>query len=132
MNPGIHCRPADRGRRLDSVPPANAAPTARVVFADVPRLVRELVANALSAHAGLEIVQDPSLGFDLAFADLQNAELSPSGLILLEMAARPKVLGLHDGRECVLYELRPHRSELGELSDAVLNQVLADALGWHR
>jgi hypothetical protein len=113
-------------------PPANAAPTVRVVFADVPLMVRELVADALSAHARLEILQDARLGFDLAFADLQNAELSPSGLILLEMAARPKVLGLHDGRECVLYELRPHRAELGELSDAVLTQVLASAIGRHR
>lgn len=111
-------------------------PPTQVVILDLPVLLRDLLMAVLAGHPEVRVrvlestTDTPWPDFDLAFVDLPDGELGPSGVDLLDRVSRPKLLGLYDdGRTGFLYELRPHRTPLGELSGPLLDRVLASMGG---
>jgi DNA-binding NarL/FixJ family response regulator len=110
---------------------------ARVVLLELPRLLQEIVERAVGGQPDMEIVADLPTARTLpaalaeARADVvisgaghDSAELSD----LLEERSRLKVLAVsNDGRDAVLYELRPVRTPLGELSPRTIVEAIRSA-----
>lgn len=96
-----------------------------VQIAEMPGVMRDLVTNVVAAQADMEIVPDLGTGSPHAparAADVVIVALPTSAngaAITAQRFAHPgqRILGLvADGRRAVLYELRPHVTELGEIS----------------
>jgi hypothetical protein len=115
-------------------------PTAslRIVVFDLPPLLRDLVLLALDPHQDIVTLTAEPGELDRVIVDDQPdaiiVPLDVNGLLgearrLLEDRARLRVLGvgLRDGRS-VLFELRPFRSELGEVAPNELPDLLRAAL----
>ena len=126
----------DRGRPAEnrrSHRDSDHLPDTRLAFADVPRLLRELVLELLGgegveACAGDLDVDDLHAGIASCGADVLVAgpRAGDPGAVcrLLEAFPRLKaVVMVEEGREAFVYELRPSRT-LGELSA----QLLADTV----
>jgi len=104
----------------------------RIVLASLPRMLGEIVRKVLGTAADLEIVDTVAsleeLGSALAVhaADVVIAGVSrPDGRgkfdALLRAHPAVRVFSLEsDGRETVLYELRPHSVALGNVSPEAL------------
>ena len=113
-------------------------PPIRVLIYDVPRMLHEIVIDALGHEAGVAVVPPPAgcttlaatlravRGADVVVVDAGHPELSEAawppplagrvGPALLAVAA--------DGRQASLVELWPHHVALGELSpDALATAV---------
>lgn len=107
---------------------------ARVVVLELPRLVQEIVEHAVGGQPDMEIVADlptaPTLPAALAEARadvvISGAEHGCAALSeLLGELPRLKLLAVSDdARNAVLYELRPTRTPLGEVSP----QTIVDAI----
>jgi DNA-binding NarL/FixJ family response regulator len=102
---------------------------------DVPRLLREIVLVALAGADDIDLVGE--LGADSAPAAL-NAGPADFAMLggddaqligdLLAVAPRLKLLTvIDDGRDAALYELRPQKVELGELSPERLVSIIREA-----
>lgn len=107
----------------------------RIVLVDMPPLLREIVRETASREPDLEVVREHEAGADLRAAVEQD---DPDFLIvgsgdataatvdsLITAGRRLRALEVRsDGRESVLYELRPHRVLLGEISpDTLLHTI---------
>lgn len=114
-------------------------PCIRILLFDLPPLLRDLVSREFDADEDMTSVVAASGGLERAVADhhpdavivpLDQYRLPPESRELLENRARLRVLGLdyRDGRS-VLYELRPDRSDLGEVAPAELPGLIRSALG---
>jgi hypothetical protein len=100
-----------------------------VAMLDLPRMSREIVARTLVPAPEIRLWQalDPADPPDVAIVGGNRGEdLSARALELINEYPRMKVLTLaEDGAETYVYELRPHRVLIGELSpDALLAAVL--------
>jgi DNA-binding NarL/FixJ family response regulator len=107
----------------------------RIVLVDMPPLLREIVREATSREPDLEVVREHEAGADLRAAVEQDdpdflivgsAEATEATVDSLVTAGRRlRALEVRsDGRESVLYELRPHRVLLGEISpDTLLHTI---------
>jgi hypothetical protein len=101
-----------------------------VALIDLPRMSRELVAGALLAEREIEVVT----GFDARkppdvaiIGGRHDEELPERALELLHEHPSMRVLTLaDDGAETYVYELRPHRVLIGELSPAALLEAVLD------
>ncbi len=101
-----------------------------VALIDLPRMSRELVAGALLAEPAIEV----AIGFDAReppdvaiVGGRHGEELPERALELLHEHPRMRVLTLaDDGAETYVYELRPHRVLIGELSAAALLDAVLD------
>jgi hypothetical protein len=103
-----------------------------VVLVDLPEVLNDIVVAALSRGAGVRIaalLRDAgSLPAALAGQMADVAIVAGSADVLAEpvrelLCRRPRLRVLRiggDGREAVLYELRPHGTPLGEMSPASL------------
>jgi DNA-binding NarL/FixJ family response regulator len=105
----------------------------RIVLVDMPRILREIIEQAVGGEPDLELVQarsEPGLraavessgaDFVISGADYDFAEVAR----LLEERPRLRVLAVTgDGREGFLYELRPTRTALGEVSrQTIVNAI---------
>ena len=102
----------------------------RVLLVDMPRIPRELIERALAAEPDMEIVgstpdleklPDAAAASDPEFVilGLVDEQLPPPAERYLDEHARLKLLGVeaHEGT-AFLYELRPERAALGEVSPA--------------
>ena len=94
----------------------------------MPRLVRDLIERALRAAPDMTVVGVLTSPAELLPAaretrphfvvvGLDNSSLPPECRLLLEEQPRTKMLGIESrAGEAHLYELRPHRIEIGEVA----------------
>ena len=124
-------RSAPRGKRLERT---------RIVLIDMPRMLREIVRETIAREPDFDLVgehdasdvraaveqDDPDfiiVGEDAAAnEDVRSLVGARRGLRALEVQS--------DGRESVLYELRPHRISLGEISADTLVRAIRAAPTW--
>jgi hypothetical protein len=109
----------------------------RILVFDLPPLLSDLVRRALDSNRDIVSISAKAGGLERAIAESHpNAVIVPldDGLLtetreFLEDRARLRVLGIsfRDGRS-VLYELRPSRSELGEVAPDELPALIRTAL----
>jgi DNA-binding NarL/FixJ family response regulator len=108
----------------------------RILVAGMPRMLRDIVGSLLTAHDDFEVVAEftdaselcsavERTAADVVILGLEDSELPDVGCQLLWERPSTKVLGIAaDGRKAFLYELRPHRIPLGEVSpDSLVDAV---------
>lgn len=106
----------------------------RVVLAQMPQMLQEIVRTILSAEPDMEI--DTSTLSERGMAS-SEALRSADVVILSEAEARTdahsavlfahphlRLVAINGGRRASLYELRPHRLPLGEMSPSALVQAV--------
>jgi hypothetical protein len=108
----------------------------KVMLGDMPRMLRELIGAAVRAAPDMSLVEDAvALTPDASSSSSQNADVmivsvssdTPAAQLESLLYARPHMTLLaigQNGRATTLYELRPHRVALGDVSP----QVLVDAI----
>lgn len=108
----------------------------RIVFAELPRMLREILTAALADEPDVELVgHTASLtelkrrvgrgDIDIVILGLTDAEMSAPHYELFDADARVRILALAEqGRTASLYELRPYRTVLGQGSPQELMQTL--------
>lgn len=112
----------------------------RIAFVDLPRMLREILKNVLGAQPDLRVVaefpSDVSLkaAASRSSADVLIAGMSDAGDEDLDevVTAHPriKVLAIESGgRWMFLYELRPRRVTLGEVSPERFVDLIRGSLG---
>jgi chemotaxis response regulator CheB len=112
----------------------------RIVLIDMSPLLREIIREALVPEPDLEVVAEHEgpvdlrnaverdgadlviLGADASADSVESLIKANSGVRAIEVRS--------DGRESVLYELRPHRVSLGEISSETLVRTIRAAPGW--
>jgi chemotaxis response regulator CheB len=112
----------------------------RIVLIDMSPLLREIIREALVPEPDLEVVAEHEgtvdlrtaverddadfviFGADASDESVHSLITANSGLRAIEVRS--------DGRESVLYELRPHRVSLGEISSETLVRTIRAAPGW--
>jgi hypothetical protein len=103
----------------------------RVVLVELTGLSRDVVKGILAEAPDIELIgevamwefsgPDPPARADVAILAGPGGSLSERAHGLLKLRPLLRVLAVgHGGREGSLYELRPHRTPLGELSSHVL------------
>jgi hypothetical protein len=107
----------------------------RVLVFAMPRLLHDILDRLLTGAPEIAVLEGPLPGEDLMGAAVRaNADvviaaersLARDAICgLLAARARTRLLAIsHDGSGGVLYELRPHREAIGELSrEAVLESI---------
>jgi len=114
----------------------------RIVLIDMPPLLREIVREAVARGEGLEVVAEhddaPELRATVERDDADfvivgsDAAAAACVTSLVESQRSVRALELRaDGRESVLYELRPHRVPLGEISAETLLRSIRGTPAWH-
>jgi DNA-binding NarL/FixJ family response regulator len=111
----------------------------RIVLIDMPPLLRDVVRNAIAGEPDLDVVSERSVaelgeaveedapdfvivGTDVASANVRAVVRPRGGVRALELHS--------DGKESVLYELRPHRVSLGEISSDTLLRTIRTLPDW--
>jgi chemotaxis response regulator CheB len=112
----------------------------RIVLIDMSPLLREIIREALVPEPDLEVVAEHEgpvdlrtaverdaadfviVGADAADDSVQSLVAANQGVRAIEVRS--------DGRESVLYELRPHRVSLGEISSETLVRTIRAAPSW--
>jgi len=125
---------------------ATAAPI-RVVLAEMPAMLRDIVKNILDRQPGINVIE---LAADSSLRDVLErteadvlivgaSEPADSAVPRQVLSALPltRVLMLAiDGQSAVMYELRPHQTPLGEVSREALVRAIrvraAHAAWWSR
>ena len=113
----------------------------RIVLVGMTPLLGEIVRETLAGEPDLEVVAEHDGDADLrealehADADfvIVGSDAAAGGLVralVEEGAARRALELLEDGKEGVLYELRPHQASLGELSPDALVRTIRAAPEW--
>jgi hypothetical protein len=101
-----------------------------VALIDLPRMSRELVTGALLANPEIQVTTglSGSRAPDVAIVGGRHGEdMSERALVLINECPRMLVLTLaDDGGGTYVYELRPHRVLIGELSPAALLEAVLD------
>jgi hypothetical protein len=97
----------------------------RVALVGLSGIVADIVRGALAAADDIEVHGELSVVTDVAILDLDSSALidSPAGL-LTDHPLLKVVTVSSNGRVASLYEMRPHRTDLGEVSP----QTLVDAV----
>ena len=107
----------------------------------MPPLLREIVRDAVEREADLELVRElddapdvtDALERDRADFVIVGSDAAATGSVASLVAAQQGMRALElraDGRESVLYELRPHRVPLGEISAEALVRTIRTAPTW--
>jgi DNA-binding NarL/FixJ family response regulator len=108
----------------------------RILLVDMPRLAREMIDAAVAAQNDMRVVATTANSSELtAAADtvrpsfvivgLDGDELPAEALSLFDEQPRLKVLGLEaDAGRAYLWQLRPEKRPLGELSPAAVVEVI--------
>jgi chemotaxis response regulator CheB len=114
----------------------------RIVLIDMSPLLREIVRETLAPEPDLDVVGEHAAGVDVREAVERGgadfvivgsdatAEAAVSSLVAAERGVRALELRA-DGREGILYELRPNRVALGEISPETLLQTIRAAPTWN-
>lgn len=108
----------------------------RILLVDMPRLAREMIDAAIAAQNDMRVVATTADPAELAAAagtvrpsfvivGLDGDELPAEALALFDEQPRLKVLGLEaDAGRAYLWQLRPEKRPLGELSPAAVVEVI--------
>jgi DNA-binding NarL/FixJ family response regulator len=111
----------------------------RILLADLPQMLRSIIRDIVAGQPDMEVVGElagqvgvPAMveQTGATFVIVRHTGLDPQDVIGELLACRPptRVLAIADeGRAGILYELRPHRIPIGELSAASL---VAAIRGW--
>ena len=110
----------------------------RIVLVDMPRLLRDVVRTA-ATDEWLRVVREYARPVELLDAvERARARVVVAGAgahdadavrRLLRAHPEVKVLAIRDdGRDTTLWELRPHRKRLGELSPTALRAAIHEAV----
>lgn len=114
----------------------------RVVLVDLAGLTREIVEGILAGAPDIEVIGEVSMRdfggpgdpvrADVAILAGDGGVLTQRAHELLKIRPLLRILAVgQGGREGSLYELRPHRTPLGELSSHVLlDAVRTGAVAW--
>lgn len=113
----------------------------RIVLIDMSPLLREIVRETLGREPGFDVVAEHEGGVDVREAVqagdadfvVLGADATASAVTraLVVEGARLRALEVHaDGLESVLYELRPHRVSLGEISPEMLLTTIRTKPDW--
>jgi hypothetical protein len=114
----------------------------RVVLVELTGLTRDVVKGILAEAPDIELIGEVSMSefggpnpparADVAILAGSGGPLSERAHELLKLRPLLRVLAVaYGGREGSLYELRPHRTPLGELSSHVLlDAVRTGAAAW--
>ena len=103
----------------------------RVAIVALPRMLSDIVVSILTTEADIEVVTagddaralDPRV--DVVILNLDDAARADSLQELMLANPRLRIVAIAaDGRRIALYEMRPHRTPLGELSAAQLVAVV--------
>jgi hypothetical protein len=88
------------------------------LLGEMPQTLRAILEHALSAQEDIVVVHDESLACpDVLIVGAGCADHREVTRALLQRWPRTRILLVMEaGRRSVLYELRPHRTEFGELS----------------
>jgi DNA-binding NarL/FixJ family response regulator len=128
-----HARGSKRGDSLVSI---------RIVLADLPQMLRSIIRDILAGEPDMEVVGELPGQAELpamvrrtgaTFVIVRQTSPDPPTIFHDLLAARPptRVLAIADeGRAAILYELRPRRIAIGELSAARLVAAIRDKKGW--
>jgi len=113
----------------------------RIVLVDMSPMLREIVRGILAREPDLEIVGEHDDAADVTEA-VEREEpdfviVGSDGAVeerirtLVDSSRSLRALQVHsDGKESVLYELRPHRVSLGEISSDTLLRAIRAAPSW--
>ena len=113
----------------------------RIVLVDLPPLLREIVRETIAREPDLDVVAEHDAGVDVrAAVEREDADFvivgsdavagaAVSTLVAADRGVRALELR-SDGRDSVLYELRPHRVALGEISPEALLHTIRSAPTW--
>jgi DNA-binding NarL/FixJ family response regulator len=105
----------------------------------MPRMLCDIISSTLSGEPDMDVIGEPRDGVDVVRAashmrvdvlvmGLADSELPGDCVRLFKVQPRIRVLGVAgDGRRVFLYELRPQRTPLGELSPQELVDVVRAA-----
>jgi DNA-binding NarL/FixJ family response regulator len=113
----------------------------RIVLIDMSPLLREIVRETLACEPDLDVVAEHEAAVDVRevverdradFVIVGSDADAADGVRSVVSADRGvRALELHsDGKESVLYELRPHRVSLGEISPAALLRTIRAVPAW--
>ena len=113
----------------------------RIVLIDMSPLLREIVRDVIVQAPDLELVGEHDVAEDVGelverdradFIIVGSDAASDDGVRSLVGAGLGlRALEVHsDGKESVLYELRPHRVSLGEISSDTLLRTIRAAPNW--
>jgi hypothetical protein len=115
-----------------------------VVFAGLPRLLRDILYASVLLQDDLSLVGEAATPGDLERILRQEGadvivlgdaapQLPSRYQGLFAVNPRVRILAIVDnGRENLIYELRPHRKALGQCSPSELRRVIRDGVGWSR
>ena len=110
-------------------------PQTRIAFVDMPRMLREIVKDAITRQTDMTCLGEfpavtrlvdavEATGAEFVITDATTAAHEQIPL-LLKLKPRVRVLGITDnGRQTYLYELRPQRVCLGEVSPQTLVEAI--------
>ncbi len=108
----------------------------RVMVVTVPRMLRDIIIKLLTRHDDIDVADDvrdvdelidqmrrkPA---DVVVLGLEESEMPEIGRVLLDEYPEIALLGVaSDGRKVFLYELRPYKVPLGEISPEELANVI--------
>jgi DNA-binding NarL/FixJ family response regulator len=107
----------------------------------MPPLLREIVRDAVAREPDLELVAElddapgafDALARDAAQFVIVGSEAAAAACVPSLVAEQPALRALElraDGRQSVLYELRPHRVPLGEISAETLLRTIRAVPPW--
>ena len=115
----------------------------RVVLVELTGMTGEMVKGILAGAPDIELIGDvsmtdfgdpdaPAAGVDVAILAGDGGALTRRAHELLRVRPLLRILAVgRGGREGSLYELRPHRTPLGELSSQVLLEAVREgAAAW--
>jgi hypothetical protein len=109
----------------------------RILLVDLPRMLLEILAEALEKQPDMAAVvsahlrvEQPDLSeIDVVITGHDDPQLAS---LLLERYPRLRLFSLvRDGKDSLLYELRPQRVPLGELSTSDLIEAIRDGRQAH-
>lgn len=114
----------------------------RIVLVDMPPLLREIVRDTLAREPDLDVVaeHDPDVDvrsavgetdvdFVIVGAEATTARMGVASVVGAQRGIRA-IEVQSDGKESVLYELRPHRVSLGEMSPETLLRTIRTPPTW--
>ena len=105
---------------------------------ELPRVMREIIRDLLASERGIELVGETKGDVDLSrlvdatradvvVMGLPDTALPEAGERLLAEHPGVRLLGVvADGRDAVMYQLRPYHRSLGEVSPRALVAALRD------
>jgi hypothetical protein len=103
----------------------------RILLVDLPRMLHEIIRTTLEEQPDMEVVDTTGSASDIDTTNIDVVISGHGGLLaprVLRQRAGIRVFALSaSGKESLLFELRPHRIALGEVSPA---QVVAAIRGW--